>query len=404
MRRRRTLLLCTVLSLATAACGTTGVNSNAPAVSATPTRPYNAADSGPSTPAAALRVRWSLLLEEHQLLAFKTTGATIAGHLDTATAYAGQLSRNGSELGDLIAASYGGAARDRFNAIWVAHDLAIAEAAQSDGLRRAHAEQTGHFVPELTALLAGLTGIPATTVSRAAAQEAGDSDTVVAAQTARDYPRAYSTLHAARIRLGEFAEEIVAAMAAQRPTTLTGNPRSRAAQLAVDLNTLLQEHAYEFTAASDALLGGRSDDVNAATRALEANAGELAQVLNGVFGSEARRHFGAIWAAHDNYLLDYARAAAITDAAGEQHAIQNLDQIFTPRFVDYLTGLLDTPADGIRPALAAQLATLTAVLDAQGAQRADDAAQRDRLAAATIAAVAARLAVAITDRAPDSFA
>lgn len=399
----------TAVGLALTACGGAAASPFS-APPPTPTPPYSPATNGPATPAAVLRIRWNLLLQEHQLLAFKSTDAVLAGHTDEAGAYEDQLSRNGSDVGDLIAASYGGPARDRFNAIWVAHDRALVDAAQAAGARdtasmqRAMTEETTRFVPDLASLLATLTGLPQRTLAGAAAQQVTGTTAITSAQAARDYSGAYAILHSARARLGKLADSITAATVARRPSAFPGDPDSRAAALAVELNTLLQEHAYEVTASGDALLGGRSAELGAATQALKANAADLARTVDSIFGSEAQHRFITIWSAQDTDFRDYADAVAGGDLGGEQRALQDLNQIGAPRLANFLSDLLDTPPDSFTPRITDEIAALTAVLDAQGAQRAGDAAQKDRFAAARIGLIAGGLATAITARAPDRFA
>src|SRR5262249_7814451 len=69
------------------------------------------ADEDVASMAADLRVNLNLLLSEHMDLAAKATGAALGGRGDEFKAYGALLNDNGNDIGDLVGAAFGNAAK-----------------------------------------------------------------------------------------------------------------------------------------------------------------------------------------------------------------------------------------------------------------------------------------------------
>src|SRR5262249_32010643 len=94
---------------------------------------------------------------------------------------------------------------------------------------------------------------------------------VVDAQAARDWPSAYQAIRTAYVHMQMIGDPVAEAIARGKPSTFPGDAASKAADLRASLNMLLQEHLYLASMATDAALGGRTDEFQAAGGALNAN-------------------------------------------------------------------------------------------------------------------------------------
>ena len=94
------------------------------------------------------------------------------------------------------------------------------------------------------------------------------------------------------------------------PTAIGGNPSpgsgapvdlsSPAAELRVDLDRLLAEHAFLTIEQMRSGLGNAPDFAAAAT-AVEANSTEVAEAIGSIYGESAVEPFGDIWRSHIGY-------------------------------------------------------------------------------------------------------
>jgi hypothetical protein len=123
----------------------------------------------------------------------------------------------------------------------------------------------------------------------------------------------------------------IAALLLFAPTTLGASPSphqhvelgSPAAQLRVDLDRLLAEHAFlTIEQMRSGLLGG--PDFAALATAVEANSTEVAAAIGDIYGASAVEPFGEIWRSHIGYLVDYAVALRTADAGAQQAALSGL--------------------------------------------------------------------------------
>ena len=99
-------------------------------------------------------------------------------------------------------------------------------------------------------------------------------------------------------------------------TTIAKGPDTTAAQLRSKLTGLLQEHVYLAAAASGAIVGGRSDEVAAASAALDGNSQALADNVTAIFAgtqpdATTAKQFGDLWRRHVGYVVAYAQGSCL---------------------------------------------------------------------------------------------
>jgi hypothetical protein len=108
-----------------------------------------------------------------------------------------------------------------------------------------------------------------------------------------------------------------------RPPVATVDLGSPAAQLRVDLDRLLAEHAFlTIEQMRSGLTNG--PDFAAAATAVEGNSTDVAAAIGSIYGGAAVEPFGQIWRSHIGYLVDYAVSLGRNDAAGQQTALAGL--------------------------------------------------------------------------------
>jgi hypothetical protein len=113
---------------------------------------------------------------------------------------------------------------------------------------------------------------------------------------------------------------------AGEPSPGSGAPvdlSSPAAELRVDLDRLLAEHAFLTIEQMRSGLSNAPDFAAAAT-AVEANSTEVAAAIGSIYGESAVEPFGDIWRSHIGYLVDYAIGLREENAAAREAALQGL--------------------------------------------------------------------------------
>ena len=126
----------------------------------------------------------------------------------------------------------------------------------------------------------------------------------------------------------------VAALLLFVPATLAGGPSSHhqgevveigspAAQLRVDLDRLLAEHAFLTIEQMRSGLAN-SPDFAAAAAAVEGNSADVTAAIASIYGPGAADPFGDIWRSHIGYLVDYSIALRDGDETTQQAALSGL--------------------------------------------------------------------------------
>ena len=186
-------------------------------------------------------------------------------------------------------------------------------------------------------------------------------------------------------------------------STSIGSPIP-AAELRAKLNTLLQEHAYLAASATNAALGGRQAEFQAAAGALDANSVDLSKAIGMVYGTGAENAFLALWRKHIGFFVDYATGVATKDKAKQEKAVKDLVG-YTQDFGAFLASANpNLPKAVVADLVKTHVLTLKDVVDAQGMGDQKKAYTALRSAASHMMMIADPLAMAIAKQFPDKFA
>jgi hypothetical protein len=417
----RHLLITTAVGLSLAACSG-GAATTAPTTAPLPTAAAMSHDMMTTAPssepsagamidsaAADLRVKLDVLLGEHLILASKATSAALGGRNDEFGAYGGLLNTNGTDVGALIGAAYGDAAKDQFNQIWSAHngffvDYTTGVATKSKAkMDKAVQDLTTVYVPQFSKFIADATGLPMDAVTSLTTDHVLQTKAIVDAQAKGDWKAAYAAVRAAYAHMQMIGDAIAPAVAAKFPDKFPGDAASKAVDLRVALNQLLQEHLYLASSATSAAIGGRTEEFGAAGEALNTNGTDLGAAIGGLYGADAKDQFNQIWSAHNGFFVDYTTGVATKDKAKMDKAVQDLTTVYVPAFAQFLAGATDLPVDALTSLTTEHVLTTKAIVDAQGAGDVAAAAAADRMAAQHMEMIADPLAAAIVAKLPDKF-
>ena len=390
------VLAATLAALTLFACST----SRGPVASGTRlTSPSpNPADSK----AADLRTRLDLLLGEHVMVIAKESSA--AHRADEFAGYLHLLTTNGSDLTDLMRSALGGTAAARFDTIWsaqndylvhytiglVAHDKSKSDAAT--------ASLVNGFVPQFSQFAADTAQIPLGPIAQLVMQHALQTKAVIDDQVAQRYPRMYADLHIAYGQAALIGDALAPRIAKEFPDKFPGNASSKAVDLRVSVNTLLQEHAYLSTMATSAAVRGRSAEQVAAVGGLTDNTNTFATLLKDLFGSSAAIQFDQIWPAKNAAVIAYATASA---GAARQRALSQLTGVFVPRFSGFVQSW--TGLSAFTPAVDSQVQGTIAVIDDQRSKSLAGVAADDRSAEASMELEADLIAAGAIAKLPKRF-
>jgi hypothetical protein len=359
--------------------------------------------------AADLRTKLDLALGEHIILASKATGAALGGRNEAFAAYGALLNTNGTDIGAMIGAAYGDDAKDAFNEIWSAHNgffvdyttgVATKDKAKQD---KAVEDLTTVYVPDFSKFIADATGLPQDAVAKLTTDHVLQTKAIVDAQAAKDWKGAYAAIREAYAHMAMIGDAIAPAVAAKFPDKFGGDPSSKAVDLRVGLNQLLQEHLYLASFATDAALGGRNDEFAAAGGALNTNGTDLGSAIGGLYGDAAKDQWNQIWSAHNGFFVDYTTGVATDDQAMIDKAVQDLTTVYVPQFAEFLAGATDLPKDALADLITEHVLTTKAVVDAQKSGDAEAAAAADLKAGKHMEMIADPLAAAIVAKLPDMF-
>ncbi|HKA62860.1 MAG TPA: hypothetical protein VKH83_10575 [Methylomirabilota bacterium] len=177
-----------------------------------------------------------------------------------------------------------------------------------------------------------------------------------------------------------------------------------AAGLRVGLNALLSEHVYLAAAATNAALGGRQPEFEAAAAALDANSVDVAKAIGSVYGAEAEQAFLPLWRKHIGMVVDYTVGAATGDRAKQDKAVADLVG-YTQDFGAFLQSANpNLPKPVVADLVKHHVLTLKAVIDAQVAKDQESAFTALRTGAGHMQMIADPLAGAIVKQFPEKIA
>jgi hypothetical protein len=321
------------------------------------------------TLAADLRTHLDLLLGEHVMIVAKETAAAV-NHADDYDEYASLLAANASDLGGVFASAFGNTTSSELLKSWTAQDeylvdYGISVVTHDDAkAKAAMLTLTNEFVPDFARELSDASGLGSDSLAAMLSSQAAADRTCIDDYFAQKYPTFYADLHAAYALTESLGDTVAKQVAQKYPDKFPGDPSRSEVERRVDLNDLLQEHAYVSTMATDAVVGARTAEVAAATAALGTNGSALAAL----FGSG----LPALWTSRTNGLLAYARGDAVATS---------------PLTVDFVKGFAELAHVDRSPVSRQMMETLN-VIDDQRRNDSKDVAADDRTAATAMEPIA----------------
>ncbi|MFP5255188.1 MAG: hypothetical protein ACLGI8_04985 [Acidimicrobiia bacterium] len=418
------------LSLLVAACGDDDEDT-APTTEATDTteapddQPDDSEDmtdtASTDTGAAALRAGLTDLLTEHVYLASLATDAALRGDQAAFEAYATALNgpedSNTSELVDAISGVYGEDVGTAFDGLWRSEDHIPAFVAYTQAVAADDQAGKDAAVERLTAYATtfGETlnsvnpNLPADVVTESITMHATTLLAVIDAQKAGDQTAAYEALREAYHHMDMTAAALAGATAQLFPEDIDGDADSAGAELRAGLHSLLREHVWLAATATDAALGGRTPQFEAAAAALNgpdsSNTADIVAAVSSVYGEEVGTAFDGLWRSEDHIpaFVAYTQAVAADDQAGKDAAVERLTSYATT-FGETLNSVNpNLPADVVTEAITMHATTLLAVIDAQKAGDPAEVVSLLREAVHHMSGTADALASATAQQFPEDF-
>ena len=338
-----------VLSIAAVACGSAGSGTTSPsptatakAVAASPsmtTTPSGAATS--MTKAADLRVALNLLLMDHVYLASAATNQALLGNDAGFKAAAATLDQNTVGLGDAIGSVYGDAAKTSFLALWRKHigffvDYTMGAAAKDQAkMAKAKTDLDGYRA-DFDAFITGANpNLPKGAVADLLVTHVSSLFAVIDAQAAKD-PTFIDKIKVSAAHSQKIADPLAGAISKQYPDKFPG-AASKASDLRVALNLLLDEHVQIVAFATGAAVSGNDAGFQAAAKTLDTNTVGLSDAIGSVYGDAAKTTFLELWRKHIGFFVNYTVATAKGDKAGQDKAVADLDG-YRKDFDAFITG------------------------------------------------------------------
>ncbi|MBL0389052.1 copper amine oxidase N-terminal domain-containing protein [Tumebacillus sp. ITR2] len=287
-----------------------------------------------TTPAANLRVALDELFSEHANLAIIAMQKGYDGAPDFADA-AAALNKNTDDLSSAIASVYGDAAGAQFKTIWSSHigyfvNYVTATVKKDDAGKQQAIRDLAEYRDEQAKFLADAN--PNLNEKAVADGLQMHIDGLLAAFNAyvnQDAAAEQANLRMAHEHMFMTGDGISTAIVKQFPekfnNTMTASP---SVDLRVVLDRLLSEHASLAILAMQKGIDGKQDFGTVAAT-LNANTDDLSAAVGSVYGADAGAQFKKIWSSHIGYFVDYVKATAAKDSAGQQKAVANLDEYRT---------------------------------------------------------------------------
>ncbi len=394
-----------IVALASIACSNS--SSGTPASGARLASPTPAAESAVDSKAADLRTRLDLLLGEHVIVIAKDSLAATANRSDEYKGYATLLTRNSSDLSDVMASAFGASAAANFDKIWAAQNNYFVDytvgvvshnASKSNG---AASGLVNGFVPQFAQFMSSMSSIPLDPITQLLTEQVLETKAIIDDQAALNNTKMYSDLHRAYAQSSRIGDALAPAIARKFPDKFPGNPAAKAVDFRSSLLSLMQEHAYVATMATSATAAGRNTEQAAALNALAANADSLGTVFSQVFGAATGTRFDQVWGARDAELVVYA---GTTDATSRQNSLNSLTSGFVAQFASLIHDSTDLTEAEVTSAVQGQISDTIRVIDDQRTKSATNVAADDHAAAAATIPIGDLIATAAAAKLPSVFA
>jgi hypothetical protein len=144
-------------------------------------------------------------------------------------------------------------------------------------------------------------------------------------------------------------------------------PDSKAADLRVRLNLLLGEHVMVIAKDSLAATANRSDEYKGYATLLTLNGSDLTSVMASAFGASAAANFDQIWAAQNNYFVDYTVGIVSHNDSKASGAASGLLTVFVPQFAHFMNSMTSIPLDPVIQLATEEVIETKAIIDDQAA-------------------------------------
>lgn len=360
--------------------------------------------------ASDLRVGLNNLFAEHLILAGDATGAALAGRSDEFKAAAGALDANSVALSQAVGSVYGHDAEEAFLALWRKHigftvDYVTGIASKDKAKQDAAVNALLGYSNDLAAFLnAANPNLPVNVVSDLVKSHVVGLKSVIDNQAVMKYAEAYAGVRSGAAHMQMIGDPLAGAIVKQYPGKFAGMPDAASASLRTALNLTLREHVYLAASATEAALGGRSQEFTDAAGALDANSVQLSQAIGSVYGPDAETAFLALWRKHIGFFVDYTTAVAQKDKKGQEKAVKDLIG-YASDFAAFLNSANpNLPTRVVTDLVKSHVVGLKAVVDAQATGDWTMAYAKLREAAAHMQMIADPLADGISQQFPEKFA
>jgi hypothetical protein len=369
-------------------------------------------DGGAVTAATNLRTTLFKLLGEHVNLAAVTTGRALAGNTPGFEAGAAALEGNSNDIAAAIGSVYGQETQDAFDPLWKKHigffvDYTQAKAAGDTAKQEKAVADLTAYAEEFGAVLESVTEerLPKDTVSDLVMQHILGLKSVVDAQAAKDFGKAYTDLRPAFAHMQMICDPLAAAIADQKPDAVDdGDPATPVGDLQVTLFRLLGEHVNLAAAATGQALAGNNSAFEGAAAGLEGNSNDIAGAIGSVYGEETKEAFDPLWKKHIGFFVDYTQGLAADDKAKQDKAVADLTA-----YAEEFGAVLESVTEGrlskeaVSMLVTEHILGLKGVVDAFGAEDLAKAYTDLRPAYAHMQMIGDALTGAIAEQFPDKY-
>ena len=403
-----------VLSIAAAACGSAGSGTTSPSPSAaakttaaSPTTAVATTTATSMTKAADLRVALNLLLLDHVYITAQATDQALVGNDAGFKAAAATLDKNTVGLGNAIGAAYGDAAKTTFLELWRKHIgffVAYTQAAakgDAAGKAKADADLDG-YRKDFDAFITGANpNLPKGAVADLLVNHVKGLEAMIDAQAAKD-PTWPDKAMVAADHSQKIADPLAGAIAKQFPDKFPGDPASKAADLRVALNLLLDEHVHLTSYATGGALGANNAGFEQAAATLDKNTVGLGNAIGSVYGDSAKTTFLELWRKHIGFFVNLTKGVAAKDQTMQDKAKTDLDG-YRKDFDAFITGANpNLPKGAVADLLVAHVTGISTFIVDQST-KADKSFDDIETAANHSQKISDPLAEAIVKQYPDKF-
>lgn len=369
----------------------------------------NVSAAPPAAAAGDLRVALDSLLTEHVVLATSATRAALGGRSDEFQAAADALDTNSVDVSKAIGSVYGADAEKAFLPLWRKHigfvvDYTTGLAAKDQAKADQAVQDLLAYATEFAAFLnTANPNIPKDAGADYVKDHILTLKAVIDDQAAGDVSKEFTDLRMAYMHMDGLAVVLAGAIAKQMPDKFEGAADSPAANLRSTLTMALQEHVALAAAATNAALGGRDKEFQAAAAALDANSVDFSKAVGSVYGADAEKAFLPLWRKHIGFFVDYTTGVATKDQAKADKAVNDL-VAYAQELSDFLTTANpNLPQDVLGDYIKDHILTLKAVVDAQAAKDYAQEYTALRMAFGHMTGLSYPLTDAIVKQFPDKF-